>query len=123
MAKEVIATQVKENTTREDRAALAILGFVRIDGLKVERAGQEGIVELRSPGHLGTYSTNNDVTCLTTLGGEIWVSVNHPAKEDHEVLSRLATNPNMGYVWFSNAEVPNWVDLIKRVADPDYEPK
>jgi hypothetical protein len=124
-----------KNTTPEQRAKLAIAGFVRVDGLKTDHAygglGEGSIIKPEADA-LGRHDSNNGLSVIVTEGAEVWLSVGNsgtpPGWErlgmDNraELYRELCPRGNGTFVPCSNGEGLNWREIIYRLANPDWMP-
>lgn len=115
--------RVHHNTTLQQRKLLLALGFVRVDGLPLTGPTDAKVVVVKDLSHLGTITCNNGTYCLTTDGGEIWVSRGTIKRDDPEVqalLAEIAPGDVYSYAYFSNGEETSAYNIINRLGDPDW---
>ncbi len=118
-------------TSPVQRAQLAALGFVRVDGLravepwKAEEASEEDIVTANAKA-LGCYDGNNSRVVITTLGCEIWLAY-HPGGEFwakiKSITAELCPNGQGAFVPCSNGEELSFDSVMARLSNPDWQPQ
>lgn len=118
------------NTTPEQRAKLASLGFVRVDGLICNdpiRPNDRRQKLMAVDGQLGRYDSNNGRVVVVSEGGEVWLAF-HPGTSDfwdrfQPVTGELCPKGQGAFVPCSNGESLSWHDTMERLANPDWQPK
>ncbi len=114
-------------TTLEQREVLARAGFVHVTGLTAwgPMTDQKSVIRLNLASDLGNIGYNNGVTVIVTLGAEIWLAVG--PKMDvlgfRDVATSIFPKQNGAFVPCSNGESVYGKDLLRRIADPDWEPR
>jgi hypothetical protein len=112
----------------EIRRQLLMLGFVRVDGLKARRSNDEWVMN-PAPGEGYAYGQNNSMEGFAFPDGEVWVaSMKAPEKtilQRADLIFQLGVRDNRSGLWIhlSNGEQAKGYDLIRRLADPDYQPQ
>jgi hypothetical protein len=118
-------------TTDEQRAKLRLLGFVRVDGLKIRAKTIDGEFEYpisSDPSDRGRYGGNNGYSVICPdRTPEVWLTIGGfpPEKRNiwESLLKELCPNGEGAFVPCSNGEeIIDWRQLLARVRDPDYNP-
>jgi len=124
-----------KNTTAEQRAELAAVGFVRVDGLQT-LAGYGGtgggyIIKPEAQS-LGRHDMNNGMSAIITEGGEVWLSVGNSGtiaawerqggSTRATLLQELCPGGPGAFVPCSNGEGLNWREILYRLQNPDWMP-
>lgn len=111
-----------KKTTREQRAELAQCGFVHVTGLEAQNLDKSWhtIGDELSIRQLGKYCQNNGVAAITTDGGEVWIGSSMGSWP--ECLQEIAPNEEGCFVPCSNGEEIRQRDLLRRLANPNWEP-
>lgn len=112
-------------STAEERAALQQHGFVHITGLRtyniqtreVEYVVGEDTLTCRP----GTWGENNNKVAIITTGGEVWIRAGQMTDTIQTLRNRLCPNGGEAFVPLSNVETASAEDILRRVADPNYE--
>lgn len=117
-----------KKTTAEQRAALAVAGFVRVDGLQTLVSGGSYIIKPLDE-RLGRFGAMNGFAEIVTEGGEIWLAtmnfipmVDGPVRE---LLPTLCPNGSISDIWNrwgDKGESLNWREIFYRLANPDWMP-
>ena len=119
-------------TTDEERILLRDHGFIHVTGLKATVPYHVG----DDPDHYfiganlklsesARWGSNNGVTVINTKGGEVWVRLSTGEDSDfaevQEAVKALGLPDNGGvFVPLSNGENVEWVQVMRRVANPSY---
>jgi hypothetical protein len=112
-------------TNVEERKVLRDAGFVHVTGLRyhslhsVEHKTYFIGEQLRS-GELGRWCSNNGLTVIVTVGGEVWLKAGH-ASSDSQAISEFAPHGNGAFVPLSNGEQISHIDLMFRFDNPNYD--
>ena len=118
-------------TSQEQRAQLAALGFVRVDGLRAvvpwspKEASKEDIITADARA-LGCYDGNNGRVVITTLGCEVWLA-SSPGGEFwtkiKPIAAELCPNGQGAFVPCSNGEEICFEKIMARLSNPDWQQK
>lgn len=107
-------------TDDADRAHFKEYGFVHVTGLKVSGSTGYVVGEKLIPEHLGKYDYNNGVLVINTMGGEVWLRVNHGVTNLRILTDKFCPRGAGAFVPCSNGEQISTRDILQRIADPSY---
>lgn len=128
-----LATQTKESemngvitpTTKEQRTALALAGYVHVTGLTA-RCGngpdQKVVIGAETLArHVGKWDLNNGMRVIVTTGAEIWLACGS-SSIDSELVKTLCPHGRGTFVPCSNGEEISMTDLLQRFDNADWNP-
>lgn len=126
-------SHVVKPTSQDERKLLQAAGFVHVTGLVatsfMNSSDTKPIGHDLHPRDLGRFGSNNSTDVVITTGGEVWLashtdgSISLKSELINTVLTELCPNGIGAWVPCSNGEQLNYRDLLKRVADPDCDPR
>ncbi|MEK7100620.1 MAG: hypothetical protein AAB921_00805, partial [Patescibacteria group bacterium] len=113
----------------EERAFLRAVGFVHVTGLRYAAGSFAAgtLVQTPRPVELGRWDSNNGVEVIVTPGGEVWLAMytcDHRLDREQVrlTINSFAPNGQGAHVPCSNGESLNMHEVLKRHANPDWEP-
>lgn len=117
---------VSTPTTKEQRTALKLAGYVHVTGLTAgwRNGGPDQKVTIGAATlarHVGKWDLNNGMRVIVTTGAEIWLACGS-SSIDSELLKALCPHGRGTFVPCSNGEEISMTDLLQRLDNPDWKP-
>ncbi len=114
---------VSTPTTKEQRTALKLAGYVHVTGLNAWCGNGVKVVigEETLAKQIGKWDVNNGMKVIVTTGAEIWLA-RGSSSLDLELVKTLCPQGRGTFVPCSNGEYIWFTDLLERFNNPDWNP-